>query len=407
MNTNTIKFYKDNNIDITKTRLELSDVIYLVNKLAPNINTNNPEIIKFLETLRKDYPPANYFRKSISEKYGRVKSVVSEEYWTSRGHSVDIAKQRIKNAQKDRASTNSPYYYIKRGYSVDEAETLAKTEQLRRGAKANESLSKLQRRQNSVLCNEYWMLKGYSKEDSKIKVAEYQRANGKQAIGKIPVVSRNTRIEYWVNKGYSVEDAELLLRNRQATFSYKKCIEQYGEDLGKTIFNTRQKLWQSTLNAKSQEELDSINSRKSNRSKFLYLSELRNTFGAFYIIRLTDDHIKIGITTKQTLEQRYSINELIGKEIIVFKQCSLYTAFLYEQFFKQWLKRGKIQKRDKIGSFGWTETFIVTASDITSICEMLQYDIEYFEKDLTLNDNFIFGLGMQDRKNIGNPTVIG
>jgi hypothetical protein len=41
---------------------------------------------------------------------------------------------------------------------------------------------------------------------------------------------------------------KLKLKERQATFSLKKCISKYGEIEGLKIFEDRQKKWQKTLN---------------------------------------------------------------------------------------------------------------------------------------------------------------
>ena len=62
--------------------------------------------------------------------------------------------------------------------------------------------------------------------------------------------SYTNRIEYWLNKGYSDVDASQKLKDRQSTFSLSKCIEKYGEDIGKEMFNKRQQKWITTLKSK-------------------------------------------------------------------------------------------------------------------------------------------------------------
>ena len=80
------------------------------------------------------------------------------------------------------------------------------------------------------------------------------RVNGKPSSNKI---------EFWTNKGLSEEDANILLSERQSTFSLEKCIEKHGNEKGLFVFNERQKNWQETLNSKSDKEIKLINSSKS------------------------------------------------------------------------------------------------------------------------------------------------
>jgi len=77
--------------------------------------------------------------------------------------------------------------------------------------------------------------------------------------------SRNTvSIEYFLKKtNGNMEKAKELQKERQTTFSLKKCIAKYGEEKGLEVFNERQRKWQETLNNKSQEEIDDINRRRN------------------------------------------------------------------------------------------------------------------------------------------------
>lgn len=73
----------------------------------------------------------------------------------------------------------------------------------------------------SQLQYQYWMNKGLTEEESKIKVSEIQRCRSsklKELYANQPEKYRktNTRcIEYWINKGYSEEDAKLHLNEVQ------------------------------------------------------------------------------------------------------------------------------------------------------------------------------------------------
>ena len=56
-----------------------------------------------------------------------------------------------------------------------------------------------------------------------------------------------TNIEYYLNQGMDEDEAREALRDRQATFSLYKCVQQYGETKGLEIFNNRQKIWNKKL----------------------------------------------------------------------------------------------------------------------------------------------------------------
>lgn len=55
---------------------------------------------------------------------------------------------------------------------------------------------------------------------------------------------RNTnQIEYWIKKGFSEEEAKIKVSERQKTFTLKKCIEKYGKEQGTKRWQERQKKW--------------------------------------------------------------------------------------------------------------------------------------------------------------------
>lgn len=56
-----------------------------------------------------------------------------------------------------------------------------------------------------------------------------------------------TRIEYYLEQGYSEVESEMLLKERQSTFSKEICIQKYGKIKGLKIFKDRQAKWQNSL----------------------------------------------------------------------------------------------------------------------------------------------------------------
>jgi hypothetical protein len=57
----------------------------------------------------------------------------------------------------------------------------------------------------------------------------------------------STTIEYFIQKGLSEDDAIKKLKERQTTFSLEKCIEKYGNELGRLRWLERQEKWQKNL----------------------------------------------------------------------------------------------------------------------------------------------------------------
>ena len=100
---------------------------------------------------------------------------------------------------------------------------------------------------------------GLTDEEKKARIA----AHDKMCKDKMNVNHNNPlRLDYYTSRGYSKKEAKKLLKERQSTFSLAKCIEKYGEEEGRKIFDDRQVRWQKTLNDKPIEEIERINRAK-------------------------------------------------------------------------------------------------------------------------------------------------
>jgi hypothetical protein len=55
------------------------------------------------------------------------------------------------------------------------------------------------------------------------------------------------RIDYWLNKGFNKEESEKKLKERQLTFTLDLCIKKHGEEKGREIYTARQEKWQKSL----------------------------------------------------------------------------------------------------------------------------------------------------------------
>jgi len=144
---------------------------------------------------------------------------------------------------------------------------------------------------SSIYCKEYWINKGYSKEDS-IQLANDKITKNREKLQKIlkddPSYMKNklnTSLDYWLKKtNGNEEEAKKLLSERQTTFNLEKCIEKYGEDDGRKRWVERQEKWcknykKSNYSKISQELFWSIYDKlevsyKNNKS--IYFAELLN-----------------------------------------------------------------------------------------------------------------------------------
>lgn len=77
--------------------------------------------------------------------------------------------------------------------------------------------------------------KGLSDNEIRVKQRETMRHD---------MIGRNTnQIEYWINKGFTEEESKIKVSERQKTFSLEKCIEKYGKDEGIKRWQQRQEKW--------------------------------------------------------------------------------------------------------------------------------------------------------------------
>jgi hypothetical protein len=93
-----------------------------------------------------------------------------------------------------------------------------------------------ERKERSPFSDEFYKIHDGDKEEFVKNVLENRTID-----------SYNTNIEYYLKKGFNEEEAKQKLHKRQQTFSLEICIEKYGYDEGRKIFNDRQHKWQNSL----------------------------------------------------------------------------------------------------------------------------------------------------------------
>lgn len=140
-------------------------------------------------------------------------SPFSVNYWIQRGLTEEESKTKVKEMKP-----NLIEYWISRGYSLDDA--------------------KLQTELHLMNTERSFIIK-YGEKDGVKLFREKKLKDGK--------LHSPRSVEYWIKKGFSVEDSKNKVSEFQTKFSLVKCVEKHGEEEGKKIFFERQKKWQQSL----------------------------------------------------------------------------------------------------------------------------------------------------------------
>ena len=142
-------------------------------------------------------------------------SAYSKEYWLERGMKEELIEYHIKTIRPVNKE-----YWMKLGFSEEEA--------------------KLQIEGQKLVTLRGCIVRFGEEEGTKIwNGNEFKRSEkGKKG---------SAGLDYWLNKGYTLEEAKIKRSERQSTFSKEKCLKQYGIEKGLKIFNERQNKWQKSL----------------------------------------------------------------------------------------------------------------------------------------------------------------
>jgi len=105
-------------------------------------------------------------------------------------------------------------------------------------------------RKKSRFCEEYWTSRGYTKEEAIDNIKKIQSEYSKYSNeNKEKVRKRSWRCpEYWIDvSGCTIEEAKEIVSKKQIFFSKEKCIKKYGIEDGLKKWEERQLKWQETL----------------------------------------------------------------------------------------------------------------------------------------------------------------
>ena len=134
-----------------------------------------------------------------------------------------------------------------------------------------------------------------------------------------------SQLQYWINKGFSEEESIEKVKLRQTTFSLDICIEKYGEEEGRKVWQERQNKWNKSLidGGKLKGGYSKISQELFNNIiKYYPSNELDNVY--FFT---KNNEIRLNSNTNMYL---YDFTDIKRMKIIEFQgdiyHCLLYTS---------------------------------------------------------------------------------
>jgi len=209
---------------------------------------------------KKSVLPEDVYKKYIEES-----SAFHYKYWMKKGFSEDEAKEHVKK-NSTKAGIKGNLVLSKEGRrrtKLKDIENLILSGVDKKNAK--KIVDEDYKSRNNGFKIKCWTDKGFTVDEAKEKIQHFQedgRQKGIKSKKENLNYFENTQLGYYINQGMTEENAQLALRERQATFSLKKCRLKYGEIKGLKIWKDRQIKWQNTIQSKPKEELDRINKSK-------------------------------------------------------------------------------------------------------------------------------------------------
>jgi hypothetical protein len=228
-------------------------------------------------------------------------------YWLDRGWSeIESHIKSKENKQKNCKSVYSRQTWLEKinpitgtNYTIEEAD--------------------FERNSRRPIRKEYWIKKGYSEDKSLQLANNAKQQNNKKGVS--TEVDLNIRratskrcIEYYVTRGFTPEESKIMLREFQKHFSKEICIEKYGKIDGLVAWQKRQDDWQDTLNAKSPEEKARINRLKL--TKGIAVSKAEKTI--LEHIKLSVPNVTHQFTLDKEDKKQYIYDIMANKKIIEY-----------------------------------------------------------------------------------------
>jgi very-short-patch-repair endonuclease len=251
------------NLNCKRNRNYDEKVLDAVDKVIKNIEPIKR--LQILKELKENYIGDNVIKisKYIKKKYLynlKASGMHVAGYWLARGWEEYTSKRKATEYAKE---------IFKNKKSPFELEFWLNKVDPKTNKKYTKKNAEYKRKSQIPINTEYWLEKGFSKEESEIKAKIQKQFNNEKGAkiqsskSKLYLKKRSTRCkEYWIERGFSEEDAIQKISKQQCTFSKEICIKKYGYEKGLEVWKIRQDKWQKTLNDKPQKEKDRINRAK-------------------------------------------------------------------------------------------------------------------------------------------------
>lgn len=248
----------------------------IVPQIVRGLNPDS-DIISVLYEKYQNVFPITITRSGATLALGVEPRSTRLEYYLTRGWPLDDARSRL--AERQRTQT-IPKLMARHKETESEA-TARKRKSYQTGQKtlaARADIATVNYRKGASLRAGYYVDKvnprtGELYGDVGAKAALYERQRKASAVAWDRVRSGeteaniNTRIEYYTRRGHDPVLAMAMLKDRQTTFSLKRCIAELGEQAGYLRWVERQRKWQHTLKSKSPAEIREITLKKTIRNK--------------------------------------------------------------------------------------------------------------------------------------------
>lgn len=197
----------------------------------------------------------------------------------------------------------------------------------------------------------YWVNKGFTEEEAKKKVVEFSKnacAKNLERPSKDRRKDSHRCIEYYLHRGYTKDEGIRLISEKQRLFSKDICLEKYGVEEGTRIWQERQDKWQRTLKSKHEDEIKQINKRKN-------MKDIKNWINKYGIAEGKEKFRKFMLTTgMQVFENLEDLQKYLLETITPF---DVYMPIRY--FKKKYLKSYYFTFFDRPKNIdNWLKTFI-------------------------------------------------
>ena len=188
----------------------------------------NKEIKKSLDSDRIKKDPENFIKCEIC------------------GSAIKLLKNHLRNSHKDWSFDR---YKEEFPNSFTIAKSTSKLNSVNNKGDKNifskVNSTEKERKERSIFSLESWKMR--YPENSDEELIEMRNLDLKDKLKDRLLPSQ---VEYWIRKGFTEEDSIEKVKERQRTFSLKRCIEKYGEEEGLKVFEERQKKWSNKIEEK-------------------------------------------------------------------------------------------------------------------------------------------------------------